>query len=71
MPRVSGKALASALEKAGFVRKRVHGDHATYQHPETGHIATVPLKNRALPIGTISSILRQTGLTPERLRELL
>ncbi|MEN6303707.1 MAG: type II toxin-antitoxin system HicA family toxin [Armatimonadia bacterium] len=49
----------------------MHGDHATYHNPETGHIATVPLSNRVLPIGTISSILRQTGLTAERLRELL
>ncbi len=71
LPRPSGRELAKVLEAAGFVRRRVRGDHASYHNPVTGRITTVQLTNRSLPVGTVAKILRDAGLTGEHLRELL
>lgn len=70
-PRVSGRRIARALEKAGFDLIRVTGDHAYLHHPQTNRRAVVPLTSRTCPIGTLHSILRQAGLTSDELQELL
>jgi predicted RNA binding protein YcfA (HicA-like mRNA interferase family) len=71
LPRPSGRQLGRALEKAGFVLRRVRGDHASYHHSVTDRTTTVPLTTRTLPAGTVAKILKDAGLTPEELRELL
>ena len=72
LPRPSGFELARALERAGFVRRRVRGDHATYYSTTTDRVTTVQLTNRSLPVGTVAKVLKEAGLiTGDDLRDLL
>ena len=71
LPRPTGRQLGRALEKAGFVLRRVRGDHASYHHPLTDRTTTVPLTARTLPTGTTAKVLKDAGITTEELRELL
>ena len=71
LPRPSGLEIARALERAGFVRRRVRGDHASYYSRAGDKVTTVQLTNRALPVGTVAKILKEAGLTGDDLRELL
>jgi predicted RNA binding protein YcfA (HicA-like mRNA interferase family) len=58
-----------ALERAGFVRARQVGSHLRLRR---GNLAvTVPIHGGDLPKVVVRSILRQTRLTAEELRELL
>ena len=50
---------------------RMSGDHAFLHNPDTGQTATIPLTRKALPVGTTASILRQAGVTADKLRDLL
>ena len=71
LPRVPGRRVARALERAGFKLCCVRGDHGYYTHPVTGRNATVPLTNDVLPVGTLANTLRQAGLTADEFRRLL
>ena len=70
LPRISGRKLAAALEKAGFKRVRTEGDHCFMHNPQTGRTVTVVLTRRTLSAGLISRILKQAGLSADDLREL-
>jgi predicted RNA binding protein YcfA (HicA-like mRNA interferase family) len=69
LPVVSGERAARALERAGFVRAGGRGSHVKLRHPD-GRIAIVPL-HRELALGTLRSILRQSGLSIEEFRQFL
>ena len=58
LPVVSGRELVQALERAGFVRVRVKGSHCKLIHDERRLTVIVPLHRRALPRGTLLSVLR-------------
>jgi predicted RNA binding protein YcfA (HicA-like mRNA interferase family) len=64
--RVSGQEAVRALERLGFVQVRQRGSHVVLkrQTPE-GEIGCVVPLHRELAIGTLHSILRQAGVTPE------
>jgi predicted RNA binding protein YcfA (HicA-like mRNA interferase family) len=55
------KELIKSLEKAGFIFTRQTGSHAIYKNIE-GKIIIVPIHNRDIPIGTLNSILKDSGL---------
>jgi predicted RNA binding protein YcfA (HicA-like mRNA interferase family) len=61
---LSGSEVAKALERAGFQHVSTRGSHAKYRSGERTVI--VPL-HRTLAIGTLRSILRQAGWTPDDL----
>jgi predicted RNA binding protein YcfA (HicA-like mRNA interferase family) len=72
LPRVSGKALVKVLQRSGFVLSHVRGSHHYLRRPGQDKLVTVPVHgNRDLPMGTLKSILRQSGLTGEELANLL
>ena len=71
LPRVSGKELLRALERAGFRVEHTTGSHATMYHPGSDRTTTVPLHRSTLPVGLTAGILRQAGLDTEDLRALL
>jgi predicted RNA binding protein YcfA (HicA-like mRNA interferase family) len=71
LPAVSGKQVARALERGGFVRLRQVGSHATFQHSETGHRTLVKMGSRDLKTGTLHGILEQAGLTDAEFLALL
>lgn len=72
LPSLSGKAVVAALHRAGFVLSHVRGSHHYLRKPPAVTLVVVPVHgNRDLPAGTLRSILRQAGLSPEELLEFL
>jgi predicted RNA binding protein YcfA (HicA-like mRNA interferase family) len=61
MPLSSREALR-ALKAAGFVIVGQKGSHVQLKHPDCSGRVTVPHPRRELPIGTIGSIERQSGI---------
>jgi predicted RNA binding protein YcfA (HicA-like mRNA interferase family) len=58
------RKVLQALRSVGFDHKRTSGSHAVMRHPD-GRVAVVPQH------GTLSSILRQSGLTPSEFLDLI
>ena len=69
LPRVSGRQCVSALEKAGFYRKRPHGSHIILRRDDPFAQLVVPDHNE-LDRGTLRAIIRQANLTIEQLNKL-
>jgi predicted RNA binding protein YcfA (HicA-like mRNA interferase family) len=63
--------LIRALERAGFYRERMQGDHVFMYNPETDRTATALDTPDTLSPGTIKSILREAGLFVEQFIALL
>jgi predicted RNA binding protein YcfA (HicA-like mRNA interferase family) len=63
--------MLRVLERAGFSVVRVRGSHASMHNPRTGMVTTVLLTRKALPVGTLSHIVDEAGLTPDGFRRLL
>ena len=70
LPRVSGRQCVSALEKAGFYRKRQHGSNIVLRRDDPFAQLVVPDHNE-LDRGTLRAIIRQANLTIEQLNKLL
>jgi len=68
LPVVSGARLVRALEKDGFEVVGTKGSHCKLRRGDRTVI--VPLHDE-IATGTLASVLRATGVTAERLRELL
>ena len=68
-PAVSGKALVRALERDGWSVTRQRGSHVRLKKPGRRHALVVPLHKEIK--GTPAGILRDAGMTSDRLRELL
>jgi predicted RNA binding protein YcfA (HicA-like mRNA interferase family) len=69
LPQASGREVVRALEGAGFAHTSTKGSHAKLRHPD-GRVVIVPL-HKSVARGTLSSILRQAGLSTAQLIELL
>ena len=72
-PVVSGRATLRALQKAGFALRHVRGSHHVLMHPGPPvRLVSVPVHgSRELPVGTLSAILDQAGLSVEEFVALL
>ena len=72
LPAIRPRQLIRALERAGFFVHHVRGSHHYLKHPEKpGLLVTVPQHNKDLKRGTLRAVLRQAGITPDELRDLL
>ena len=72
LPAISGQKLVRALVRAGFVERRQRGSHVSLEkRTPDGHWRTVVPLLREIRPGTLSDILKQTGLSKQDLRELL
>jgi predicted RNA binding protein YcfA (HicA-like mRNA interferase family) len=70
-PSVTGKQIAAALKKAGFVAVRQRGSHVFLRHPD-GRATVVPTHTgETIGPGLLSKILRDAELTRDDLTELL
>lgn len=69
LPRLSGAEAVRALERAGFATVSQRGSHRKLRHAD-GRVAIVPM-HRELASGTLASMLRQAGISPGELEELL
>jgi predicted RNA binding protein YcfA (HicA-like mRNA interferase family) len=60
---LSGKQVCDILERHGFIQARQRGSHIVMQQRLPDTTITVPVPNHAeLRIGTLQSIIRQSGL---------
>jgi predicted RNA binding protein YcfA (HicA-like mRNA interferase family) len=72
LPRITGRELARALGKLGWVVVAQKGSHAQLKHPSRGGWVTVPLHaGETIGPGLLRSILSQAGVTVEQLRAVL
>lgn len=60
---LSGKQVCEILLRYGFIEVRQRGSHIVMQKRLSGTTVTVPVPNHSeLKIGTLQSIIRQSGL---------
>lgn len=60
---LSGKQVCDILEKHGFIQVRQRGSHIVMQKRLPDTTITVPVPNHPeIRIGTLQSIIRQSGL---------
>ncbi|MEN6467720.1 MAG: type II toxin-antitoxin system HicA family toxin [Smithella sp.] len=61
---LSGKQVCSILSQHGFLEVRQRGSHIVMQKHLPGTTITVPVPNHSeLRIGTLQSIIRQSGVS--------
>jgi predicted RNA binding protein YcfA (HicA-like mRNA interferase family) len=71
LPRLKGKELVRALERAGFAVNRSRGSHVFLRHPD-GRTTTVPMHSgETIGPGLLRAILRDVELSAEELAGLL
>ena len=71
LPALSGKQLIRVLERAGWEHIRTKGSHHIMSR-EGGPLLAVPVHGgKSLPIGTLSGILKDAGISREQLQDLL
>jgi len=68
LPHVSGAEAVRALQKLGFVVLRQKGSHIIMRCGTAGCV--VP-QHRELKIGTLSGLLKQAGVLPDKFIEAL
>lgn len=70
--RVSGEQAVKALERLGFSRVRQRGSHVIMKKTTfEGSVGCVVPAHRVIAIGTLRSILRQAGVTPDEFLTVL
>ncbi len=70
LPRLKGKELVRALERAGFQMDRTRGSHVFLKHPD-GRATAVPVHSgETIGPGLLRSILRDVDLSIEQLVNL-
>jgi len=63
---LSGQEVCDLLGSAGFVEVRRRGSHIIMQRKTEGTTVTVPVPDhREIRIGTLASIIRQSGVARE------
>jgi predicted RNA binding protein YcfA (HicA-like mRNA interferase family) len=63
----SGEEIVRILESEGFFRSRQKGSHLIMQSRTKSGTITVPVPlHRSVRIGTLQSIIRQSGIARER-----
>jgi predicted RNA binding protein YcfA (HicA-like mRNA interferase family) len=68
MKPVSGKELASVLERNGWQLLRVHGSHHIYGKPGSQARLSIPIHgNASLKKGLLAHLLKTAGLSDEDL----
>jgi predicted RNA binding protein YcfA (HicA-like mRNA interferase family) len=66
MKAISGKELATALERNGWTLLRVHGSHHIYGKPGSRARPSVPIHgNKPLKKGLASHLLKMADLTED------
>jgi predicted RNA binding protein YcfA (HicA-like mRNA interferase family) len=62
----SGLEIVQIMEAGGFIRARQKGSHMIMQKRLDGGTITVPVPlHRSVRIGTLQSIIRQSGIARE------
>jgi predicted RNA binding protein YcfA (HicA-like mRNA interferase family) len=59
---LSGQEACRILEKHGFIRMRMRGDHIIMQRAGAVRISVPVPDHKELRIGTLRSVIRQSGI---------
>jgi predicted RNA binding protein YcfA (HicA-like mRNA interferase family) len=59
---VDSRTVIAKIEAAGWREVRQKGSHKQFKHPTLPGLVTVPHPKRDLPIGTLRSIERVSGV---------
>jgi len=71
IPVLKAKEIIKTLKKLGFTRKRQHGSHVFFAHPD-GRTTVVPYHpGKDISRGLIRKILRETNLEPDDFLNIL
>jgi predicted RNA binding protein YcfA (HicA-like mRNA interferase family) len=71
LPRLKGKELVWALERAGFLAERTRGSHVFLRHPD-GRTTTIPVHSgEMIGPGLLRAILRDVELSVDEFADLL
>jgi predicted RNA binding protein YcfA (HicA-like mRNA interferase family) len=70
LPVISGRDLVRALAIVGFTLDRQKGSHLIVYRPDPPTTLSVP-DHRELDRGTLRALLRQAGISPKELSDLL
>ena len=72
LPRVTGREVVRALERAGFIFDRQRGSHVILIHPRTHRRVSVPVHaGRTVKLGTLKGILEDADLSQEDFERFL
>jgi predicted RNA binding protein YcfA (HicA-like mRNA interferase family) len=63
---LKSRDVIKALEANGWFEVRVTGSHHHFRHPDQPQVVTVPHPRADLPIGTLKSIEKQSGMRLRR-----
>jgi predicted RNA binding protein YcfA (HicA-like mRNA interferase family) len=70
--RIDYKMLIKFLKSIGYVEHRkTRSSHIIYKHETTNKTIPVSVDKGIIPMGTLSSILREVGVTRHDLQEFL
>lgn len=68
-PRLTAREVASVLRRNAFELVHTKGSHQKWRHPVNRRQVIVPEhKGRVLPIGTLRSIMKGSGIPDEEWR---
>lgn len=59
---MKSRDVIKLIESDGWVHVRTSGDHYHYKHPTRPGLVTVPHPQKDIPIGTLKSIEKQSGI---------
>ena len=59
---MNSREIIRALERDGWSKVGVTGDHHHFRHPDKKGLVMVPHPRGDIPIGTLRSIERQSGI---------
>ncbi len=59
---MDSRKIIAALEAAGWVLAATKGSHHQFKHPTLPGRVTVPHPKRDIPVGTLRSIEKQSGV---------
>lgn len=71
VPRIKAKKVIKALRKAGFKVDRKTGSHVVLYKDDHSYPVVVPFHNKDIKVGTMPSIIKQSGLTVKEFIDLL
>jgi predicted RNA binding protein YcfA (HicA-like mRNA interferase family) len=63
---MTAREVVARLKAEGWILVRSKGSHAQYRHPDRPDLVTVPMHTGDLPLGTLKSIERQSGIKLRR-----
>jgi predicted RNA binding protein YcfA (HicA-like mRNA interferase family) len=59
---MNSREVIRQIEAAGWEIVRISGSHHHFKHPAKPGVVTVPHPKRDLPVGTIKSIEKRSGI---------